>query len=218
MSAPFGEFKQLFVVCTGSFNPKIFHPEWFVRYNLITEEEAASSVIHLLTEQIAHVEIQNVILQCVNDRLSLGTLDARRFDMMHDLFVGMFTLLPHTPITAIGINPAAHFPTNSESAWHQIGNSLAPKEDVWNELYEQPGMLNLTILAQRSGKHAGPTRIMVEPSARFKNGLFVGINYHYDVPSRDAVAGVLSFVSSDWQLANVETERVATKIFQKLVL
>jgi hypothetical protein len=217
MNLPPGQFEQLFVVCLGSFNPKIFQPEWFVRHSLMTEEEASSSKIHGLSELVANLEIQNIILQCVNNRLSIGTMDATRFDMIRDLFVGMFTLLPHTPIAAIGINPGAHFPTPSAASWHRVGNALAPKEDVWNALFDQPGMQSLTILAQRSGEWAGPTRATVEPSMRLPNGLFVGVNYHYDLPPKDPMGALLRFVASDWQIACLETKRVGRRIFEQLV-
>jgi hypothetical protein len=136
--------------------------------------------------------------------------------MVFDLTIGIFTLLPHIPVNALGINPAAHFPVPSERIWHKIGDSLAPKEHVWTELFDNPGMKNLTIQALRSEPFPGPLLISVEPSSKISNGLFVAANWHYEVPKSKDGEQVTSFLKSEWPKACKEPARVAAKIFEKL--
>ena len=66
-----------------------------------------------------------------------------------DLAVGIFQLVPHTPVTAEGLNFLGHFKLASEDEYHWVGDVLAPK-DIWKALYpdEWPGLADLTIQIQ----------------------------------------------------------------------
>jgi hypothetical protein len=45
--------------------------------------------------------------------------------MIHDWLLKIFQLLPHIPLTALGINLGAHY---------RLSDALAPKELIWDEL------------------------------------------------------------------------------------
>jgi hypothetical protein len=136
------------------------------------------------------------------------------------LIIQTFTLLSHTPILACGINPGVHYSIANLDYWHKIGHTLAPKDLVWNNLLEQPGMQSLTIKAPRKGEFPGEINVTVEPSAKFPPGLFVRVNYHFGLSPETVHAGAaeqaLKFVRAEWKSASGMARKVAEEIFGKI--
>lgn len=60
------------------------------------------------------------------ERCSFAIDEVPSVKALHDLAAGVFELLPHTPVTAFGVNRCAHFAMESEDAWHSLGFSLGP--------------------------------------------------------------------------------------------
>ena len=170
------EAEGLDVVLVGSFNPAIFHPEWFFRQGIVSEQDAKEAKVQDVSGEITIVQIGGILIQCVSDRFSLGTKNISNAERMQDLIRQTFGLLSHTPITACGINPHVHYLVGNDAYWHKIGHTLAPKELVWDELLEQPGMHSLTIKAPRKGDFPGEINATVEPSMKHSPGVFVKVN------------------------------------------
>jgi hypothetical protein len=216
------EAEGLEVAVLGSFNPAIFHPEWFLRYKLIGENDAKEAEVNVVGSEVTDIQICGIKLVCIKDRFSLGIANISHAARMQDLLLQIFTLLPHIPVTACGINPSVHFKISDTQYWHKIGHTLAPKELIWNDLkqLEKPGMRSLNITALRTGEFPGQTNITVEPSLRFPPGLFVQSNYHYPVPAEaihtTAVELVLKFLKEEWNPACAMARIVANKIFEKI--
>ena len=206
----------------GSFNPAIFHPEWFLRQKLIGEDDAKEAKVNVVGSEVSDIQICGIKLVCINDRFSLGTENVSLAPRMQDLLLQIFTLLPHVPISACGINPHAHYVINNLQYWHKIGHTLAPKELVWDDIkqLEKPGMLSLSITAMRQGEFPGQINVRVEPSHRFQPGLFVQSNYHFPLPREADHSGatelLLKFVKSEWNQACTMPRIVADKIFEKI--
>lgn len=214
------ESEGLDVVVVGSFNPAIFHPEWFLRHKLIAEPDVNDAGVTVVTSEVADMRLCGLHLLCISERLSIGTANISQAARLQDLLIQMFTLLPHTPVTACGINPSVHYSVSDIGYYHKIGHTLAPKELIWNELVEQPGMQALTIKAPRKGDFPGEINITVEPSAKFSPGVFVRSNRHYGLPSNSVHAGatdlLLDFMRAEWTSACDMARRVANTIFDKI--
>jgi len=88
---------------------------------------------------------------------------------------------------------------------------------VWNDVLSQPGMQSLTIKGVRSGEFPGEINVTVQPSKRFRYGLFVSSNYHYSVPLDDAGTPrserAIEYLSAEWKTALEQARRVAYRIF-----
>lgn len=214
------EAEGLDVVLVGSFNPAIFHPDWFLRQGIIAEQDAKEAKTQDVSGEITVVQLCGIRLQCVSDRFGLGTTNISVAERMQDLILQTFTLLSHTPIVACGINPHVHYSVGSVGYWHKIGHTLAPKELVWHDLLEQPGMQSLTIKAPRKGEFPGEINVTVEPSVKFPPGIFVRTNYHYGLPAETVHAGsaeqALKFIKSEWKTACGMGRKVAEQIFAKI--
>jgi hypothetical protein len=214
------EAEGLEVLVLGSFNPAIFHPEWFLRQKLIQDEDASQAKVIAVGSEVSEVHFCGLRLLCLRDRFALGTSNISQAARMQDLLALIFTLLSHIPVTACGIDPWAHYQLGSVDYWHKIGHTLAPKELIWNELLERPGMQSLTIKAQRGGDFPGEINVTVEPSARYMPGIFVLANYHYSLPKETVHAEgserLLKFLRAEWNPACEMVRRVADKIFNKI--
>jgi len=208
------------VILVGSFNPAIFHPQWFLRHELIGEEEADPQGVKVVSTDVTEIRIGEIRLVCVGERLTLGTQNIAYEQKLRDLLEGMLSLLPHTPVRACGINPAAHYQLASVEYWHKIGHTLAPKNLIWNDLFVKPGLKNLTIQSKAKPDDLNERNITVEPSGRFNPGLFIQVNNHFGLtPEKSEIGGALlikDLIKTQWAEATDEVNRVAAAIFEKI--
>ena len=179
------------IVLVGSFNPAILTPEWLERNHLIGKDDAnvARGSPNLLTSrQVAVVETEWFTLQVLENQFTLTSKGAL-LPTLRDLAVGICLLVPHTPITALGMNFLAHFKMPTVEAQHKIGDTLAPKI-LWNQLldleHESVGLVDLTMRVQPF-KRDKPTEskdslnIQLQPSGRIQFGIFMSYNDHREM-------------------------------------
>lgn len=218
------KLEGLDVVFVGAFNPAIFHPEWFRRYELLSDTDADAATSTVVGKELAQVEFGGIHLQCLPDRFMLATSDVSQNERIQDLINQIFKLLPHTPITACGINPRAHYEVATEPLWHKIGDTLAPKDLIWQEFFPKSGMQTVTIKAPRLGDFPGEINITVQPSNKLlpSFGIYIVTNNHFPLPESarrvDAAKQALAFMNSEWKAATTMSRRVAEKIFEKITV
>jgi hypothetical protein len=125
--------------------------------------------------------------------------------------VGIFQLVPHTPVVAVGLNFLGHFKLNGEDDYHRVGDVLAPKR-IWNSLYPERmvGLAELTVLIQQGVRGKPPEtndarRITVQPSTKIKYGIHLSYNDHHDVRTADdntrPAERVAEIIDSQWELS-----------------
>jgi hypothetical protein len=187
MRAP--EIEGASIVMIGSFNPAIFQPRWLGSQQLIRPEEAESAKITTIQAELADFSTEWFALQVLQKRLAILTTDPRQYAPLRDLAAAMFTILPHTPVTTLGINRTFHFQIASVEAWHEIGHLLAPK-DRWRAIMKEPGLRSMLMQGRREDAAArGLLHIKVEPSVEVKPGLFVEVNEEFKAPNEGESLG-----------------------------
>jgi hypothetical protein len=205
------------VVFVGSFNPGIFHPEWFRRHEILLPAEAENAKTRFVTPDVTEVFFLDMKLDVLPDRFVLATQDASRAEKLQDIVLNVLRRLPHTPITGCGINDEIEFNLEDEAYWHKVGHTLAPKDLIWNKVLSQPGTASLTVKGVRAGQFPGEVNITVQPSKRFRFGLFISSNCHYSVPVDGAglprSEQALGFLEADWKTALEYTRLVAYRLF-----
>src|SRR5688500_4623204 len=102
------------IVLRGSFNPTIFQPSWLARYNLISTQEADAAQVKVVHSEVSHFETESSVIQVTKDRFAAATKASVHWVPLADLVVGTFSILEHTPVTAMGINRQMHFEVSSE--------------------------------------------------------------------------------------------------------
>lgn len=180
------------IIVVGDFNPAIFSPEWLERNKLIGEGDAVSARegTHgrklLVSHQVATFGSDWFELQVLENQFSLTSIGVLS-PAFRDLAVGIFQLVSHTPVRAVGLNFIGHFKFATQEQLHEIGDKFAPKE-IWNSLYEDEfaGLEELTIRLQRGSRDKAvdtkdEKRITLRPSRSFKYGISLSINDHHDV-------------------------------------
>jgi hypothetical protein len=179
MSSPL-EIEGLNIVVLGALNPQIFQPEWFARQGLIRIGEAEKATIEFINSDISAFSLGWVRVEITRDRASFASNQAQHYELLRDLVASTFKLLRHTPITRFGINWFCHFRMPNIETWHKIGHKLAPKEP-WMDIVKQPGMIDVTMQAQRPDDYTGNINITVQPSMSVQPGVYIIVNDDFDL-------------------------------------
>ena len=212
------------IVAIGHFNPAIFSADWLEANGLIGKDDAdearagAKGTSYLVSHQVTSFETKWFALQILENQFSLTSKDVLA-PPVRDLAVGIFQLVSHTPVTAVGLNFIAHFKLANEDEHHQLGDVLAPK-NIWNKLYpnQAAGMANLTMRIQPSPRGEplqtlDEKRISLQPSTKYKFGAALSYNDHYDVTTaaeqnmRPAEM-VASIIEKQWEVSWQDSSRV----------
>ena len=162
------------IVMLGSFNPAIFQPYWLSSQGLIRPEEATKANITVIQTEMADFSCDWFQLQVLQGRFMLLSSDPRQYAPLRDLAAAILAVLPHTPVTAIGLNRHFHFQMPSVDSWHAIGHLLAPKEP-WHSIMDKPGLRSLLMEGYRANG-GGVLHIKVEPSTKVEHGVFIEFN------------------------------------------
>lgn len=213
------------IIAVGDFNPAIFSPDWLERNGLIGKDDAetvrdgSQGQPLLVSHQVATFETKWFALQVLENQFSLTSKDALS-PAFKDLAVGIFQLVPHTPVGAVGLNCFGHYKLASEDEYHRVGDVLAPKA-IWKFLYpgESPGLADLTIRIQCAPrgeplKTKDEKRISVQPSSKIKFGVFLSYNDHHDLSTSDdddvrpAAERVADVIENQWESSWQDAVRV----------
>ena len=90
----------------GDFNSAIFSPDWLDRYDLIGKDdveiahEGELSSALIVAHEVTTFETKWFALQVLENQLSIRSKDALS-PALKDLAVGIFQLVPHTPVKAV---------------------------------------------------------------------------------------------------------------------
>lgn len=219
------------IIAVGDFNPAIFSLDWLERNGLIGKgdadavREGSQGKSLLVSHPVTTFETKWFALQVLENQFSLTSKDALS-PAFKDLAVGIFQLVPHTPVTAVGLNFFGHFKLASEDELHQVGDVLAPK-DIWKALYpdESPGLAELTIRIQRWTrgeplKTKDAKRISVQPSNKITFGAFLSYNDHHDVSASGEdnlrpAERVATVIDTRWESSWQDAVRVFDGVLSK---
>jgi len=169
------------IVALGAFNPKIFHPQWFARNELIRGTEAEQAEVHVVSADFAFVEFGRFVLKATQHRFSVETVDPRmQHGPLKDLVSGTFTVLEHTPINAFGFNSKKTFRLPRGMSWREFSGHFAP-EGNWTGLLLEPSVNMLTVRGTRQNCHADRIQISVHPDGGQDGGVAISLNEHYEV-------------------------------------
>jgi hypothetical protein len=197
--------QQVFsVVILGNFNPKIFHPLWYAQNELIAKQELDEAEDILSSSEVSMFNWNGIHFQIEQHRFGLTTKDAAQVPQLRDLAIGSFSLLEHTPLTALGFNLESRFQLPSRDAWKSVGHRLAPKQH-WQSVLEDPGMISVAMLGKRNDCSADRISIRVAPASGLENGVVVSINQHYNIETEHRISTadrnneVMRALKDDWK-------------------
>lgn len=214
------------IVAVGDFNPAIISPDWLERNGLIgaddadTAREGSQGRQMIVSHQVSTFETEWFTLQVLEDRFSL-TSKAVLSPAFKDLAIGIFQLVPHTPVIAVGLNFLGHFKLPNVDDYYRLGDVLAPK-DIWETLYpsesNSAGLMEINIKIQPAPRGEQPKtkdekHIKVQSSQKIKFGVLLSYNDHHDVGTADEdnlrpAEKVAAVIDKEWEHSWKDAVRV----------
>lgn len=210
------------VVLTGSFNPTIFQPQWFARQNLLPAEECEKADIKVIAPQVCEFHTERFIIQVTTGRFAVLSKPDANPAPIRDLVAGTFFTLEHTPLKALGLNRDMHFALPSEEVWHQVGDTLAPK-DVWKGILRgRIGMRSLLVQSEvpdfpDAKQELTRLWVRIEPSLSVKFGLYIQTNEQFEAPKDEASGYLMERIRSRWEGAYNYAAEVADYIISSII-
>jgi hypothetical protein len=215
------------VVAVGQFNPAIVTPEWLLAKGLIDESDkdaALSTMQALVREGLMAFDATWFSLRLVQNQMVLSTT-AGLTPRIRDLAVGIFALLPETPLTGLGLNFAADVQFDSADEYHRFGYTLAPRA-IWKELYPDlhSGLASLTIAIDqqlRQGDLApvpgrGQRRFTIQPSNTISpNAVHIAFNHHSPLEPKNGARDALRIIAESWDDVQREAEMAILTVAEK---
>lgn len=139
------------IVFLGQFNPAIFTPAWFGWHELLPVGMVESAELQTAQPRVTSFRADWLELQVLANRFTVKTTQSPSV-RLRDLVMRIFgEQLPHTPISAMGINRNVQFLVGDFRERDRIGRRLAPTA-AWGEWgaeldpdAERGGMVSLTM-------------------------------------------------------------------------
>ena len=200
------EIAGVSLVMLGHFNPAIFTPAWFGWNELLHEKTVKIADVKIVHPQIAIFEADWLNLHVQPESFQINTAQPPCVRLL-DLAVRIFREnLPHTPLSAMGINREVHFSVRSFEERDRLGRLLAPVEPWgdWGQKLEPDGehggMSSLTMRqVNPDGRPpGGQINVTVEPSSRIgqgRLGVRVLVNDHYTIENAESQMGTNNIVA-----------------------
>jgi len=205
------------IVIVGNFNPAILSPDGLVRNGLIDDFELGDAKVSIIHPEIAEFQVGGFTLQVQKQRFQASVID-EPFVKLADLITRLFSeVLPHTPMTQIGIGYNLHFALDKVDQRRRLGRALAPLGPwgQWGNSLENAdpiragGMRSLLMEETRlDDREKGYRRVQIEPSIRSDIvdpyvGVYMAITDHFEVarPEQGQTAEVLI----SWMAANFDS-------------
>jgi hypothetical protein len=212
------ESEDMGIVFVGNFNPAIFQPEWLYSHDLISEGELEYANQHLtvIHNAVSDFDIgSDIHLLVTVDRYQLRA-DFKYNNQIRDLTIGVFKLLEHCPITALGVNRSMHYKTNSKDEQQKILNSISGVEG-FNDILNQPMVKTYELISQRQDGEEGYMLVRIGPSSIIENGIMIHVNNHHGKPdkSRIALDKLLKKLETSWDEMSSFALMIADKILEK---
>jgi hypothetical protein len=204
------------VVVTGSLNPPAVQPWWLAHLGLISPLDAESAKIDGISTEFSVFELAWVRIEILRERFSATAVNIEADQLrLRDLVCGIFSALPHTPVTALGINRIVHYEMPSSDGYHLIGDTLAPKE-FWKRHMKGPGLKSLTLRGERSDDQPGEINVTVKAVLSQKDVIEVSYNNHLQFPAKGVGKDVAPMLERGIEAALNEGTAIAKSLIDEL--
>jgi len=179
----------------------------------------------LITPDLSRCEIgPEITVECQTNRLTLNAVTTLGEERLRSLAAAILVKLPHTPITAVGINHLHVFDARNEDEWHRVGDLLVPKDEIWSKaMIGRPGMALLRVEDFRPGPPPVRVWATIEPVRESHPPYRIAIhtNWHTDIPQNSSdninpAEIATEFVATQWELSLDFARNLAKTLFGKV--
>lgn len=208
------------IVLVGSFNPVIFHPQWFIRHGLVQETDINEKDTEIVHPDICKFSLGWAAFDILRNKFVSRTNDPSQYCALRDLTISAFSILSHTPLNQLGMNLTIEYSISSIENWHKIGDILAPK-DPWRDLLpERIGMRKVIIQSSRKDALGGYIMVEVEPTNPSVYGVRFSMNSHVELveDEENSSANYATIVlSENWETTLKDHETLSKSVLERIL-
>ena len=221
MGTPSLEVREHNIILLGSFNPKIFHPQWMARKEVISDGEASGADLKVSHNEISEFELDYCKFQVLPNRFAVFCKQEPYFKKVRDMVLSIFSVLKETPIYKMGLNNHYHYRFENSESWHAFGHKNAPKE-LWNKILDHPGLHQLTIQSRRTDSYKGLVTVSTGISELIplsNLGVSIKVNDHYDFDieidkSEIDAQFALDTISKNWDASQEKSNMINEEVIK----
>lgn len=215
MTTAVRELRNVSLAFEGHFNPLIVQPDWLLAQGLIDEKDRESvleSEQAIVTPEYAAIRLPWLVLEITRDSAYLSsTRESETLDRVREIAIGLFSSLPHTPITSINVAYSWHMYVEQDR-WTELLEALAPAGpfvDVLN------GEIAFDTLRQRAPYEDHRLTITLQPSRLEGLVAFLQVDSEWPIPEHLAqnAGHALSLLDGHWDEMRHNAERIRNTIF-----
>lgn len=206
------------IVLVGNFNPSIFHPEWFIRreilpeWNYLDRDDGNDGLSKVATmSDLAQVEFPDQRnLTVMLNKFVLRCARASEFLTIRDIVSNTFGILQETPINQMGMNYQSVIRIDDVDLWHKFGETMAPREpwrtaapyinDLVQEQQDVLGLVEMTMQMPRGDDLKGYIRPTIKALNLHARELSLSVNNHVVIEDGRAET-MLEYLNQNWERA-----------------
>lgn len=196
------------IVLVGNFNPKIFHPEWFIRKSIIDEWDYSDDDVVNLPD-LCKVELPSDrnITVLLNQFILRSSLASDHL-ALKDFVMSTFSYLKETPVKQMGMNYISIIKLADHRAWMHFTRDLAP-HSYWEKALnyfgsispkkrEELGLWDMTMNLPRKDDIPGHIRAKISVNSSVDRTLSFSINNHVEIDQSDAEV-MIRILDEQWE-------------------
>lgn len=215
------------IVLVGNMNPKIFHPEWFIRKGIVGEWDYKNEQDINLPDMAQVVLPADRNITVFLNKFSITTSRSSEYLTLKDLVVSTFTLLSETPVLQLGMNFTSVIKINNLENWIKLGRELAPQSywknsasyinDLGDEKQSELGLWHISMNMPRPDNQSGFLRpeMVILPHAG-PRVLAFSINNHIEVKDSSALT-MTSILEESWDTSLALAKEITSNIMDSLI-
>jgi hypothetical protein len=173
---------QFTIVLVGSFNPIIFHPQWFINKGLVARDELTDDKDFVIDQSKAHFIIGKWLdVLVTRDRCQLSTIEQDKIIVVRDIVKRICSILPESPIIGLGINISTKYTLIDDKSYLEFGKKLSNLA-LWQATFENPRLHSISIQDTGSKDYKGTNRtVFIKPADSEQNENEMPINYCVEI-------------------------------------
>ena len=211
------------IVLVGNFNPKIFHPEWFIRKEIVEDWDYSQDELISLPD-MSQMELPNDRkITALLNQFSLRSSRASEFFSLKDVVMSTFTSLNETPILQMGMNYNSVIKIANQDKWRQFGSQLAPQQHwkqaasfvntLHKDKQKELGLWELAMNLPRPDDLEGFVRPKITVLQANANTLAFSVNNHVEIKDFSATT-MIKILGEKWDNSLFLAKEIISNIME----
>lgn len=184
------------IVLIGHLNPRIFHPEWLISKDIVSEWDYKTDDTITILPGLAKASLPGGSqLQVLPKQFSIHANKASEFSTTRDIVQNIFSLLSETPLHQVGLNYTSNVKINTPVDWSTFSTKIMPR-DVWrtsiknfDEIAKKNpnhlGLIDLCYQLPRPDNYEGYIRVQLLNRQESNQTLSILVNSHFELDPHD---------------------------------